>query len=123
MSRPEPDDEDAPITLKEACQWVFRDAITPYTLRAEAGRGRIAISRIGKRDFTTLREARELFNRCHAAQQGHGSISIQDEINGPSETVSVSSAQDALQATLRELKNSSRSTSPGSTSPSRDRTH
>lgn len=54
MSRPERDED--PITLKEACEMVFRNTVTPATLRAEAGRGRLEISRIGKRDFTTLVE-------------------------------------------------------------------
>lgn len=75
MGRAPERDED-PITLKEACELVFRNTVTPATLRAEAGRGRLDISRIGKRDFTTLRSARELFERCRVEREAQGSISI-----------------------------------------------
>jgi hypothetical protein len=63
-------DDDAPMTLAEACTIVFRDLIKPGTLRAEARRGRLTIERIGRRDFVTraaLKEMRELCRTPRAA--------------------------------------------------------
>lgn len=59
--------EDEPLTLKEACQLVFRNAISPATLRAEAERGRLVIERIGRRDFVTRRAIREMRKKCEMA--------------------------------------------------------
>jgi len=56
-------DDNAPMTLAEACRVIFRDLVTPSTLRAEARRGRLIIERIGRRDFVTraaLKDMREL---------------------------------------------------------------
>lgn len=92
--RPEHDND--PITLKEACEIVFRNTVTPATLRAEAGRGRIEIARIGKRDFTTLRSARELFERCRVEREAQGSISTPSGKLGQSGMVCISSARAAL---------------------------
>ncbi|HWV19494.1 MAG TPA: hypothetical protein VN036_00525 [Devosia sp.] len=61
------DMEDEPMTLKEACQLIFRDSITPATLRAEADRGRLVIERIGRRDFVTRRAIREMRKLCEVA--------------------------------------------------------
>lgn len=69
--------EDEPLTLAEACQLIFRNAISPATLRAEAGRGRLVIERIGRRDFVTRRAIREMRKKCEQAPapkvQGSGS--------------------------------------------------
>lgn len=59
--------EDEPLTLAEACQLIFRNAISPATLRAEAGRGRLTIERIGRRDFVTRRAIREMRKKCEQA--------------------------------------------------------
>lgn len=56
--------DDEPLTLKEACHLIFRNAISPATLRAEADRGRLVIERIGRRDFVTRRAIREMRKKC-----------------------------------------------------------
>lgn len=61
------DGDDYPLTLKEACTLIFRDTISPATLRAEADRGRLVIERIGRRDFVTRRAIREMRKRCEVA--------------------------------------------------------
>lgn len=115
--------DDDPVTLKEACQIVFRNRIKPATLRAEASRGRLTISRIGKRDFTTLREARELFDRCRGEQSGHASTGTERARPGSSETVQRSFAQARAKAAVEKLKGLSRATSPASTSRNRQAPH
>jgi len=63
----DPPHEDDPLTLAEACQLIFRNAISPATLRAEADRGRLVIERIGRRDFVTRRAIREMRKKCEMA--------------------------------------------------------
>lgn len=57
-------DPDAPLTLKEVCRLVFRDAISPASLRAEFRRGRLEMERVGRTDFTTLRAISEMRRKC-----------------------------------------------------------
>ena len=96
--------EDDPVTLKEACEIVFRGAITPSTLRAEAARGRLALKRIGRQDFTTLRDVRAMVDECRVEKPRRGSISTRREKRGLSVTARDSSAQAALEKTLRALR-------------------
>lgn len=71
--------DDAPLTLQEACDQIFRGNISPATLRAEARRGRLVIERIGRRDFVTPAAIREMRKLCEISQavppkeQGHWS--------------------------------------------------
>jgi hypothetical protein len=60
---------DDPITLTDACRIVFRDRIKPSTLRAEADRGRLAIERIGRRDFVTLNGIAEMRRLCRVERK------------------------------------------------------
>lgn len=113
----QPDDE-RPVTLKEACRIVFQDAIKPATLRAEAGRGRLEIFRIGKRHFTTLASVKDMVGKCRVDPQALGSISIPTASNGSSETAHISSAQAALTQSLTRLRSSSANTSPANTNRS-----
>lgn len=115
--------DDDPVTLKEACEIVFRGTITPSTLRAEAKRAKIAIAKIGKRYFTTLREARELYDRCRVAPEAHISISTPGVGSGSSETDNALSARAAANATVEMLKGLSKHTSGGSTGRNRARPH
>lgn len=118
-----PTNDDDPVTLQEACDIVFRGRITPATLRAEAGRGKITIAKIGKRYFTTLREARELFDRCHAEPEARTSTSTRAADSGSSETDNASSARAAANATVEMLKGLSKPTSGGSTGRNRQLRH
>ena len=53
--------DDEPITLAaEACKLFPRAKLTVSTLRADGGRGRLDIFRLGKRDYTTLRLMQEM---------------------------------------------------------------
>ena len=74
-------DQEAPITLKEACAVFFGGRVTPYTLRAEAKRGLLPIFRVGKRDFTTLADLKAL---CLAKQDRRAFGSTRNASNGSS---------------------------------------
>jgi hypothetical protein len=91
--------EDDPVTLKEACEIVFRNKITPSTLRAEAARGRLVLSRIGRQDFTTLRDVRAMVAECRVVER-------QREAPGSnlSEQQRLAAAQAALDRSLKSLR-------------------
>ena len=102
-------DDDA-LTLREACQLHYRNRIKVATLRAEAAKGNLDIFRLGRTDFTTIKDLREMERRCRAAKLARGSISTRSESNGLSETARISSAQDALRRSVSGLKDTSRNT-------------
>ncbi len=104
--------DDDTITLKDAAQHF---GYTVATLRAEAGRGRLAIYKIGKRLYTTPADIREMVKRCLVEQKGQGFTLIRNENNGSSETDRASSALAAANETALRLRNSSRNTSAIST--------
>jgi hypothetical protein len=97
-------DEDDPVTLQEACDIVFRGKIGPATLRVEASKGRLALRRIGRQDFVTLRDVREMVEKCRAEKPRPGSTSTRRARRGLSETDRDSSARAALEQTLRTLR-------------------
>lgn len=111
--------DDDPITLKEACEIVFRNTCAVATLRAEADRGRLDLSKIGKRYYTTLRSARELYEKCRVNRRAQGSISTQNEMPGLSEMALFSNARAALRATLSAPASCSGDISPANTSRNR----
>lgn len=114
--------ENDPITLAEACEIVFRNTIKPATLLAEHGRGRLVISKIGRAYFTTLRDARELLEKCRVEREARGSISTKNAGNGLSETDSVSCARAGANQAVSMLKSLSKNTLGKSTSRNRQPT-
>src|SRR5215471_3953201 len=108
--------EDTPITLEEACEIVFRNIITPASLRAEAARGHLTIFRVGRRHFTTIRLAREMQERkCREQSPLPDSGLTKPVRRGPSSTAPSESARVAARASFRALRTSSRTTSRPST--------
>jgi hypothetical protein len=89
--------DDRPLTLKEAAE---RYGFKVSTLRAEAGRGRLVIFRIGKRDYTMPADVQEMVRRCRAEDCRRDFTSIRNANSGLSETDRISSARAALLATL-----------------------
>lgn len=108
--------DDTPITLAEACDAVFRGSMTVATLRAEAARGRLTIFKIGRRQYTTLRDVREMIEQCRVERKAPVSISTRGGDNGSSETARISSVRAALRMKADELKSTSRTTSTARTS-------
>ena len=101
------------ITLKDAAQHF---GFKVSTLRAEHERGRLTIYRIGKKDYTTPADIREMVQKCRVVQKGQGFTLTRDESNGSSETDRVLSALAAARETVAALKKPSRNTSDTSTS-------
>lgn len=99
--------DDDTITLRDAASHF---GFSVWTLRSEAGRGRLAIYKIGKRYYTTPADVKEMVRLCRVDQKAPDSISIRAAANGSSETERVSSALAAAKETALKLKNSSRST-------------
>ncbi len=110
-----------PITLKEACEIVFRNTCTVHTLRAEAERGNLEIAKIGKRWYTTLQSARELYFQCLVEPSVPASTATRNAVNTSSATVAAS-LDSATQAILM-LRKPSPHTSRQSTDPKRARGH
>ncbi len=108
--------DDRPITLRDAAE---EYGFTVSTLRAEAGRGRLAIYRIGKRDYTKRSDIEGMVEQCRVEQKGHGFTLIRSESNGSSETDRASSALAAARETALRLRNISPNTSAISTSRNR----
>jgi hypothetical protein len=106
---------DDPITLKDACRIAFHDKIKVASLRAEAERGHLETFRIGKRDFTTLRNIKAMIERnqrCPPARKVPGFTSTKNDGNGLSDTANVSSARGALRETAKVLKKRCTNISP-----------
>lgn len=115
--------DDDPLPLVDACRLFPQARLTPWTLRAEAERGRLAIFRLGRRDYTTVRSMREMVRKCQDDARPQDSTSTESETSGLSETVKASSAQAALSQTVEKLKQSLQSTSGKSTNRRVGQTH
>lgn len=95
------------ITLKDAAAHF---GFSVWTLRAEAGRGKLTIYKIGKRFYTTPADVKEMIQQCRVEQKEHDFTSIRGGNNSLSETERASSALAAATETALRLRNSSRST-------------
>ena len=93
--------DDRPLTLKEAAE---RFGFTKSTLRAEAGRGRLYVFRIGKRDYTMAADVEEMIRRCREDDPRRASYSTRQEDNGSSRTAAPESALAALRQTVGRQK-------------------
>lgn len=109
--------DDVWLTLAEACERFFRGAIKPVSLRAEARRGHLVITRVGNKDFVTPAAIREM--RVKKACQGNasqpGSTSTPKSASGSSETDRTRNALASAKASAEKLKKRSLTMSkPGS---------
>lgn len=110
--------DDDPITLKDAAE-LYR--LTVSTLRAEAGRGRLEIFRLGKRDYTTILSMREMIEKCRVAARHRASTWTKPVAPGSSATERALSAQGALRRTLQTLQSNLKATSNRNTNRSAGR--
>ncbi|WP_291406960.1 hypothetical protein [Devosia sp.] len=119
-----PDDE--PLTLAEACKVIFKGAISPDTLMAEASRGRLIMEKIGRRWFVTPAAIREMRKKCEVVQpakarasgsnRGASETESLSRLSGSSETDRINTARDAARMKLRKLNDSLPTTSLKNTS-------
>ena len=103
--RPMTDAHDTPITLEAACKLWPEAKLTISTLRAEAGRGRLDIFRLGRRDYTTAQAMREMVNRCQEEGRLRGSTSTRQDANGLSRMAGPESALAALRQSVGRPRN------------------
>ena len=96
--------EDQLITLRRAAEIFLGDRKHVATLRAEAARGNLVVSKIGRGYWTTLARHREMEQKCQGAPQVRNSGSTNPETPGPSSTVDPAIAQGAALRTLEGLK-------------------
>jgi hypothetical protein len=90
--------DDHPITLAEACR--LFSGLTVSALRAEARRGRLPIFKIGRRDYTTIGEMKEMVRKCRDEDRRYSSITK----SNLSETQRATSALNAVSETISRLK-------------------
>ena len=118
-------DQDELLSLAEACNLKeIKNRFKPATLRAEYGRGRLTITRVGRQQFVTRRDIKEMLRLCReqkarasgSGQKGEGQTVTSGRPHGSSSTESGISPQAALQAKLDALKKPSPTTSAPSTS-------
>jgi hypothetical protein len=109
-------DDDDPIPLRHAAG---RFGFTLSTLRAERDRGRFTTYRIGRRDYTTGADIREMIERCRVEPKARDFTLTRSGGNGSSETDRASSALAAANETVLRLKSISRNTSATNINPKR----
>jgi len=120
---------DAPVRLSIAAKLAFPDGtMTSSGLRKEAAKGRLVIERIAGKDFTTLENIDRMRELCRVKQreQDYGCVQtsktatdkLSGDLPGSSSTEANILSQDALRTKLRQQRNSLRTTSRKSISPS-----
>lgn len=115
--------DDQLIPLKKAAEIFLGDGKHVATLRAEALRGNLVVSKIGRGYWTTLSRLQEMDAKCRVEAQALASGQTKSETPGQSSTVDPVIAQGAALRKLDALKKSFRSTSKESTSRSLARRH
>jgi hypothetical protein len=97
-------EEDRLIPLRKAAEIFLGDAKHVATLRAEAARGNLVVSKIGRGYWTTLARLKAMDEKCQGDHLARNSGSIRSEIPGPSSMVDPVIAQGAALRTLNGLK-------------------
>lgn len=92
--------EDVPMTLEEACRVIFKDAITPATLKAEARRGNLVLHKIGRAYFVTLLELSAMWGKCCVGSVSPNRPPV--ESNNDARAALASAARLALHLKLRK---------------------
>lgn len=118
--------DDTPLRLDVAARLAFPDgSIGVSSLRNEARKGRLVVWRIANKDMTTLGEIKRMQDRCRVKEppldSGSDRPSPADKPHGLSRTESARSAQSAKAALLKRVeqqKQSFKTTSQTSTTPS-----
>ncbi len=90
-------DDEQTLTLKAAAE---RFGFPVATLRAEAGRGRLVIYKIGRTHYTTPNDIKAMVQKCRVENHPRACTSTKCEDNGLFATAHISSARDALRSTL-----------------------
>src|ERR1700751_2352911 len=92
------------ITLEDACKFFLHGKVTVATLRALHKADRLEIYRIGRRDFTTISDLKDMQLKCRVPAPAQNCGSIRKEEHGQSSTVEAVAARDSLMMKLDGLK-------------------
>lgn len=98
------------ITLEDACKFFLHGKVTVATLRAEHKAERLEIYRIGRRDFTTVSDLKDMQKKCRVEAPAQSSGSTRRATAGRSATERASAAQAAVAMRLERPKKNSKST-------------
>lgn len=98
------------ITLEDACKFFLHGKVTVATLRALHKAERLEIYRIGRRDFTTLSDLKDMQKKCRVEAPVQNSGSTRRATDGRSATARASAAQAAVAMRLGQPKKNSHST-------------
>lgn len=109
-------DSEQLIPLRRAAEVFLGNARHVATLRAEAARGNLVVSKIGRSYWTTLARLREMEKKCQGDHLVRGSGGTEPEKPSPSLTVDPIIAQGSALRKLDELKLHFGNTSKRSTS-------
>lgn len=97
-----------PITLKDACEIVFKNKITVASLKAEHARGNLHIFKVGRAYFTTRNDLSLMRHKCHVKVPVHISGLIKSARSGQSSMEKRKLAQVSALQKLAKLKKSSK---------------
>jgi len=103
------------IPLRKAAEIFLGDARHVATLRAEASRGNLVVSKIGRSYWTTLARLKDMDEKCQGDHQARNSGSTKSDSLSPSSTVDPIIAQGSALRTLDALKKHFGTTSKAST--------
>lgn len=97
--------DDTLITLQQAVDYAFVDkACSVATLKAEAAKGNLDISKIGRSYFTTLAKIKAMEAKCLVDLPAPSSGSTKPAKAGRSSTDASAAAQASVQMKLQERK-------------------
>ena len=117
---PDKYDDETPLRLAIAAAIAFPDgSVSIGALRREAERGRLAIERIGGRDYTTLSAIKDMRRACRIKPKAEAPGATDSESNFSSEEERESAARAAVLASLNALKKPSARTSQKSSTGSK----
>jgi hypothetical protein len=96
--------DDQLMPLRKAAEIFLGDAKHVATLRAEAARGNLVVSKIGRGYWTTLARLKAMDEKCQGEIPAQDSGSTKSEIPGPLSMADPVIAQGAALRRLNELK-------------------
>ena len=109
-------DDNQLIPLRRAAEIFLGNARHVATLRSEATRGNLVVSKIGRSYWTTIARLKEMDKKCQGDHLARGSGGTASANPGPSLTVDPTIAQGSAHRTLSRLKEHFGTTSKASTS-------
>ncbi|MCA1401935.1 hypothetical protein ACVSQB_17360 [Bradyrhizobium elkanii] len=99
---------DRPISLKQACEEVFANAISVATLKAEHRRGNLVVFKLGRKHFTTRRDIAAMKEKCRLPIRQQAAKPDTRAGNNLTEEARHRASLAALRLTVETLKSAAR---------------